>query len=64
MELELCYLCDEPTGKAGAGDGSIYDDNGTGPFCEQCWEEHELASAKATTDSIQSGGHREEIPVG
>jgi hypothetical protein len=53
MEKELCYLCEKPTGRC--GEDSIYDDNGTGPFCETCWEErvNGLASAQATTDSVQ-----------
>ena len=40
---ERCCFCDEPTGKAGAGDGSLYLDDGYGPFCERCFESHERA---------------------
>ncbi len=36
MELELCNVCDEPTGKAGQGDGSLYCAKcETGPLCEK-----------------------------
>ncbi len=35
---EHCFFCDNLTGRAGAGDGSIYTDEGTGPFCEDCWD--------------------------
>lgn len=38
---ELCIICDEPTGKAGPGDGSLYDDDGHGPFCDDCYEKNE-----------------------
>ena len=35
--IERCHLCDEPTGKAGVGDGSLYDGAGVGPYCERCF---------------------------
>ncbi len=36
--LEHCCHCDQPTGKAGRGDGSIYIDAlDLGPLCEECW---------------------------
>jgi len=38
---EMCVYCDEPTGKAGTCDDSLYcsrcDD---GPFCEECILDH------------------------
>ncbi len=37
--LERCYLCDEPTGRAGAGEDSIFIDTPhgrIGPLCEKC----------------------------
>jgi len=34
---ERCIDCDEPTGRAGAGDDSIYTDDGDGPLCEDCY---------------------------
>ena len=37
--LEYCFKCGEATGKAGAGDDSIFDDNGEGPYCWGCWKE-------------------------
>lgn len=41
--LELCIQCDQPTGRAGACEDSMYccicDE---GPFCEECDEEHEV----------------------
>lgn len=42
MELEYCYVCDEPTGRAGKGEDSIYCDVcDKGPFCFLCWKKHE-----------------------
>lgn len=35
--LERCVDCDAATGKAGAGDGSLYTDDGRGPLCEECY---------------------------
>ena len=35
--LELCCKCGCATGKAGAGDGSIYAGD-YGPLCEECFE--------------------------
>lgn len=36
--LEYCFICEEPTGRAGRGDDSIYSDDDERPFCEECWE--------------------------
>ncbi len=36
---ERCCACDEPTGKAGAGDDSLFQSDGSGPFCEDCWDD-------------------------
>ena len=38
LKIERCCACDEPTGKAGAGDGSLYTDYGIGPFCVRCYD--------------------------
>lgn len=35
-ELETCFHCDEPTGRC--GDDSLYDEEGVGPFCQECFE--------------------------
>jgi hypothetical protein len=34
---EYCFICDCETGRAGAGDDSIYDSSGNGPYCEDCY---------------------------
>ena len=39
--LEYCFKCGKPTGKAGAGEDSIFDDEGNGPFCDTCHSELE-----------------------
>ncbi len=33
--IELCIECDQPTGRAGRLDDSLYRD-GKGPYCEEC----------------------------
>lgn len=35
--LEYCCNCGSATGNAGPYDGSLYSDDGEGPFCEECW---------------------------
>ena len=43
---EYCFLCGNPTGRAGRGDDSIYDDAGdSGPYCEECWAKREEEKA-------------------
>jgi hypothetical protein len=37
--LEYCCECEQPTGRAGRGDDSLFDDYDHGPFCEECWEQ-------------------------
>ena len=36
-DLELCVLCDAPTGRAGRAEDSLYIDD-DGPYCEECYE--------------------------
>jgi len=38
--LEYCCECGEPTGHAGAGEDSLFNDEGEGPFCDECWKTH------------------------
>lgn len=39
QEQEMCFHCDEPTGKAGKADDSLYDAaTGYGPYCGSCWD--------------------------
>ena len=37
-ELEMCIMCDEPTGCAGEGEDSNYTEDGIGPLCDDCAE--------------------------
>ena len=39
--LEYCCECGEATGNAGRDDGSLYGDDGSGPFCASCFEANE-----------------------
>lgn len=38
MNVEHCVKCDEATGRAGRGDDSLFDADGKGPYCENCWD--------------------------
>ena len=41
-KLERCFACDEPTGRAGKGEDSIYCEYcDRGPFCPECFQKHE-----------------------
>lgn len=35
--LEECSICGEYTGRAGIAEDSLYDDDGGGPYCKDCW---------------------------
>lgn len=49
-KIETCIQCDQPTGRAGRGEDSLYDDEtDVGPFCEECWEAHESERGPAPT---------------
>ena len=48
--LETCSVCYEPTGHAGAGDGSIFRlDGSIGPLCNEC-------NAKLDSESAENNG--------
>ncbi len=38
--IEYCCECDEPTGRAGKGEDSLYTDDDNGPFCYECYDEY------------------------
>lgn len=60
-EVELCFSCDEPTGRAGQGEDSLYSSDGDGPYCETCWDddgydentEQLEAKAKSTMQTLE-----------
>lgn len=35
--LEYCRECDQPTGRAGKGEDSLYGEEDDGPYCWDCW---------------------------
>ena len=42
---ERCCICDEPTGRAGRGEDSIYCERcEAGPFCENCLEGNHICN--------------------
>jgi len=54
---EYCFKCGEPTGRAGAGEDSLYDEQGQGPYCESCCD------AKAENDVEQAREYRRTNPI-
>lgn len=51
--LEHCSVCDEPTGRAGIADDSIYWE-GIGPLCEACNDQ--LLHEEILAEAAESGG--------
>lgn len=47
-KIEHCCACDEPTGRAGAADDSLYTNSDYGPFCYSCYEGASWADAELT----------------
>jgi len=50
MKYEFCTVCDNKTGKAGCGDGSLYTNDGSGPYCDTCY--HFQLQIEALADRI------------
>lgn len=38
MEYEYCCLCGELTGRTGEGNDSLYLIDGSGPYCQDCYD--------------------------
>jgi hypothetical protein len=57
--IEHCVICDEPTGKAGPSDDSLYatveSDRGEfqpmGPLCQKCFDLKQMLDSVPTLDS-------------
>jgi len=49
--LQLCSECDEPTGRC--EDDSLFNDDGYGPYCPDCWDSmcRESARQEAICDN-------------
>lgn len=58
MDLELCCKCNQPTGRAGQGEDSLYAGD-FGPYCEDCWGDVPEELATSLTD-IKDGLRRAE----
>jgi len=41
LTREHCFLCESETGRAGRRDDSLYGEDDTGPYCEECWAARE-----------------------
>jgi len=52
VNIEVCFICGEPTGRAGKVDDSIYAENGEGPFCEDCYDKRTNKSLPDPTYTI------------
>jgi hypothetical protein len=49
---EHCIECDALTGKAGEGDDSLYDKEGNGPYCEDCWTDLPEAVKESASQAV------------
>lgn len=54
---ERCMVCDEPTGRAGKGDDSLYRDDDTGPYCEECFDKPTGALTEHDPDAANQPKH-------
>ena len=54
MSYEYCCKCDEPTGRAGRADDSLYFDL-DGPYCRECYEEKMEDDGGETNDEAHAG---------
>jgi hypothetical protein len=48
--IERCFICGDPTGKAGRDEDSLFSTSGDGPFCEQCFEPYAEDAAESAPD--------------
>ena len=51
MTLEHCINCDEPTGKAGRDEDSLYIEC-AGPFCEVCFSDEQQERIRLATKAV------------
>lgn len=42
--LEYCCECNNPTGRAGRGEDSLYTEDDKGPFCQDCFPNENLVT--------------------
>lgn len=54
MEIEVCFICGEPTGRAGKCDDSMFDAFNDGPYCEDCWDERDVHIAARVQDKTNA----------
>ena len=50
-DLEYCVECDDMTGNAGIHDGSLYLEDGTGPYCDLCFYRNSYEIHQAEIES-------------
>ena len=48
---ELCVGCDRETDRAGGADDSLFLDNGTGPYCLECWQPLRIEELETERDT-------------
>jgi hypothetical protein len=53
QSVEMCSVCDQPTGYAGIAEDSLYCEYcGEGPFCDTCYDTHMLTCATGPSENI------------
>ena len=50
--VERCDNCDDPTGRCGIGDDSLYLGGGRGPFCPECYRVERITEFEAKADRL------------
>ena len=53
--FEYCCQCDDPTGRAGVDEDSLYTDDNRGPFCIDCYEELVMLTEGQNDERLTKG---------
>ena len=62
MSYEECFICNELTGRAGAGEDSLYcDECDKGPYCPDCFRKHHESDEKVVQLKVDNEALREAI---
>ncbi len=62
-ELEICCQCDDPTGRAGRADDSLYTDCDWGPYCPDCWQDADYWRCIADEKGLEAERLRDGLQI-
>lgn len=56
MSVETCCECEQETGRAGIHDDSLYFEDGSGPYCQECFPTNRLTKLANQAEVIVHSG--------